>query len=107
MRLIQFQRASGVDDAVRAGATGDAAFLAGGTSLIDLMKLEVLNPARVVDVGRLDLTRIESEAGGLRIGALATNSDVAENGEVKAKWPALSEALLSGASGQIRNAATV
>jgi xanthine dehydrogenase YagS FAD-binding subunit len=107
MRLIQFQRATGVDDAVRAGAAGDAAFLAGGTSLVDLMKLEVLNPARVVDVGRLDLTRIVSEAGGLRIGALATNSDVAENGEVKAKWPALSEALLSGASGQIRNAATV
>ena len=107
MRLFQYQRAVGIDDALRAGAVDDAAFLAGGTSLVDLMKLEVLNPARLVDVGRLELTRIESEGDGLRIGALATNSDVAENAEVQEKLPALSEALLSGASGQIRNAATV
>jgi xanthine dehydrogenase YagS FAD-binding subunit len=107
MRLIQFQRASGIDDALRAGSAPDTAFLAGGTSLVDLMKLEVLHPARVVDVGRLALTRIDSEGGGLRIGALATNTDVAQNGEVKKKLPALSEALLSGASPQLRNAATV
>jgi xanthine dehydrogenase YagS FAD-binding subunit len=109
MRLFSFQRASSVEDAVRsgAGAAGDAAFLAGGTSLVDLMKLEVLNPARVVDVARLDLARIESEAGGLRIGALATNSDVAHHAEVKRRLPGLSEALLSGASPQLRNLATV
>src|SRR6266404_5522163 len=107
MRLIQFQRASGIDEALRAGSVPDTAFLAGGTSLVDLMKLEVLHPARVVDVGRLALTRIDSEGGGLRIGALAANTDVAQNGEVKKKLPALSEALLSGASPQLRNAATV
>src|SRR6267378_2008595 len=107
MRLIQFQSASGIDEALRAGSVPDTAFLAGGTSLVDLMKLEVLHPARVVDVGRLALTRIDSEGGGLRIGALATNTDVAQNGEVKKKLPALSEALLSGASPQLRNAATV
>ena len=72
MRVIQFQRASGIDDALLAGSAPDTAFLAGGTSLVDLMKLEVLHPARVVDVGRLALTRIDSEGGGLRIGALAT-----------------------------------
>src|SRR5882724_8479585 len=107
MRLIHFQRASGIDEALRAGSVPDTAFLAGGTSLVDLMKLEVLHPARVVDVGRLALTRIDSEGGGLRIGALATNTDVAQNGEVKKKLPALAEALLSGASPQLRNAATV
>ena len=80
MRLIHFQRASGIDEALRAGSVPDTAFLAGGTSLVDLMKLEVLHPARVVDVGRLELTRIDSEGGGLRIGALATNTDVAQNG---------------------------
>lgn len=107
MRLFHFERAPGVDEAVRAGAMPDAAFLAGGTSLVDLMKLEVLNPGRLVDVGRLDLARIESAPGGLRIGALASNSAVAEHAEVKKRLPALCEALLSGASPQLRNAATV
>src|SRR5438270_3383525 len=109
MRLFSFQRAGSVEEAVRsgAGASGEAAFLAGGTSLVDLMKLEVLTPARVVDVGRLELAQIEADAGGLRIGALATNADVARHPEVVKKLPALSQALLAGASAQLRNVATV
>src|SRR5207237_4959328 len=91
----------------RAAAQPEAAFLAGGTSLIDLMKIEVLNPAHLVDVGRLDLSRIEAQPDGLRIGALATNADVAEHPEVKRRLTALSEPLVSGASPQLRNAATV
>ena len=103
MRLFTFQRAQAVDDAVKAGG----AFLAGGTSLVDLMKIEVLNPDKLVDINRLGLTQIEEESNGLRIGALATNTDVAESPLVKEKAPALSEALLSGASPQLRNVATV
>jgi xanthine dehydrogenase YagS FAD-binding subunit len=107
VRLFTFQRAASVDDALRSAAQPEAAFLAGGTSLVDLMKLEVLNPGHLVDVGRLDLSRIEVQPDGLRIGALATNTDVAEHPEVKRRLPGLSEALLSGASPQLRNAATV
>ena len=105
MRLFTFQRAANVDDAVAAGAR--SAFLAGGTNLVDLMKIEVLNPERVVDLGRLDLRRIEVRDGVLEIGALASNTAVAEHGEVRRLAPGLSEALLSGASPQLRNAATV
>ena len=105
MRLFSFQRAADVDDAVSAGAR--AAFLAGGTNLVDLMKIEVLDPERVVDVSRLDLRRIEVRDGAIEIGALASNTAVAEHGEVRRLAPGLSEALLSGASPQLRNAATV
>ena len=107
MREIAYQRAADLDDAVRAAAQPEAAFLAGGTSLVDLMKLEVLNPARVVDVTRLDLSRIEASADGIRLGATATNSAVAAHPEVQRRFPVLSEALLSGASPQLRNMATV
>lgn len=107
MRQIAYDRASSVDDALRAGAQPAAAFLAGGTSLVDLMKLEVLNPARVVDVTRLDLSRIEPSTEGIRLGATATNAAVAAHPEVKRRFPVLSEALLSGASPQLRNMATV
>jgi xanthine dehydrogenase YagS FAD-binding subunit len=107
MRDIAYERAASVEDAVRAGAQPAAAFLGGGTSLVDLMKLEVLNPARVVDVTRLDLSRIEVSADGIRLGATATNAAVAAHPEVKRRFPALSEALLSGASPQLRNMATV
>ena len=107
MRQIAYDRASSVDDALRAGARPAAAFLAGGTSLVDLMKLEVLNPARVVDVTRLDLSRIDPSTEGIRLGATATNAAVAAHPEVKRRFPVLSEALLSGASPQLRNMATV
>ena len=105
MRLFTYQRAKDVDDAVRTGR--EAAFLAGGTSLVDLMKLEVLNPARLVDVSRLPLAEISVEGSALRLGAMATNAAAAEHAEVKRRAPAISEALLSGASPQLRNAATI
>jgi len=78
MRLFTFQRAASLDDAVAAGA--GSAFLAGGTNLVDLMKIEVLSPERVVDVSKLDLRRIEVRDGAIEIGALASNTAVAEHG---------------------------
>jgi xanthine dehydrogenase YagS FAD-binding subunit len=107
MRHFTFERAKSVDDAVKAGAQPEAAFLAGGTSLVDLMKLEVLTPLRVVDVTRLDLQQIEARPDGVILGALASNTEVAMHPEVRRRLPALAEALLSGASPQLRNAATV
>jgi len=83
-------------------------FLAGGTTLIDLMKLEVTNPPEVIDINALPLAAIESlPDGGVRIGALARNSDVAHHELIRSRYPALSQALLSGASPQLRNMATV
>jgi xanthine dehydrogenase YagS FAD-binding subunit len=83
-----------------------ARFYAGGTTLIDLMKGDVEQPRRVVDISRLPLSSIEMRGDVLRIGALARNSDVAYDPAIATRFPAVSEALLSGASGQIRNAAT-
>ncbi|HEV2641326.1 MAG TPA: xanthine dehydrogenase family protein subunit M [Candidatus Elarobacter sp.] len=84
-----------------------ARFYAGGTTLIDLMKSDVEQPRRVVDISRLPLTSVERRGDVVRIGALARNSDVAYDPLIAENFPAVSEALLSGASGQIRNAATV
>jgi xanthine dehydrogenase YagS FAD-binding subunit len=86
---------------------GGARFYAGGTTLIDLMKADVERPARVVDISRLPLTAIERRGDVVRIGALARNSDVAYDATIAQAFPAVSQALLSGASGQIRNAATI
>jgi xanthine dehydrogenase YagS FAD-binding subunit len=84
------------------------AFLAGGTNLVDLMKLGVVDPDVLVDVRRLTSETIEEMPdGGLRIGAAVTNSDLAADRRVRSRYPLLSEALLSGASGQLRNLATV
>jgi xanthine dehydrogenase YagS FAD-binding subunit len=105
MRLFTFQRAGNVEEAISSGS--GATFLAGGTNLVDLMKIEVLNPQRVVDVSRLDLAKIELRDGALHLGALASNTAVAEHRDVRRAAPALAEALLSGASPQLRNAATV
>ncbi len=107
MRPISYQRAGTVDDALQAGSRPGAAFLGGGTSLVDLMKLEVLNPSAVVDVTRLSLSRIEVQDGGIRLGATATNTAVATHSEVKRRVPMLSQAILAGASPQLRNMATV
>jgi xanthine dehydrogenase YagS FAD-binding subunit len=85
-----------------------ARFLAGGTNLVDLMKTGVERPARLVDIRRLPLDRIEAtEDSGLRIGATVTNSDLAAHPEVRRRYPALAQAVLAGASGQLRNMATV
>jgi xanthine dehydrogenase YagS FAD-binding subunit len=84
-----------------------AAFIAGGTNLLDLMKLEVMQPERLIDINRLDLGDIEqTDDGGLKIGALVRNSDLAADMRIRTGYPVLSEALLAGASGQLRNKAT-
>jgi xanthine dehydrogenase YagS FAD-binding subunit len=84
-------------------------FLGGGTNLIDLMKMGVETPAQLIDINRLPLAQIEELPGGkgVRIGALARNSDVAEHSLIKSRYPVLSEAFLAGASPQLRNMATV
>lgn len=103
MRAFQFTQAKTVDAALDPGSR----FLAGGTTLIDLMKLDVETPERVVDINLLPLARVEATPdGGLKIGALVRNSDLALHPEVKARYAVLSEALLSGASPQLRNMAT-
>jgi xanthine dehydrogenase YagS FAD-binding subunit len=109
MRAFTYQRASDVLEATSAGAASDAVrFIAGGTNLLDLMKLEIETPSHVVDISRLPLKGIEATPeGGLRVGALVTNSDLAADPIVRQRYPLLSQALLAGASGQLRNRATV
>jgi xanthine dehydrogenase YagS FAD-binding subunit len=86
----------------------DVRFLGGGTTLIDLMKLNVETPARVLDINRLPLDKIEATSdGGLKIGAMVRNSDLANHAKVQKDYSVLSQALLQGASAQIRNMATV
>ncbi|MFK3891529.1 FAD binding domain-containing protein [Sphingomonas sp. NPDC079357] len=103
MKTFNYTRADSVADAVRAGGR----FIAGGTNLLDLMKLQVETPDKLVDISRLDLNTIEErEDGGLTIGALVPNSDLAADPRVIAKYEVLSRALLAGASGQLRNKAT-
>ena len=106
MKPFSYARADNRADAI-AQAADKALFIAGGTNLLDLMKLEVMAPDRLVDISRLDLAKIdETEAGGLRIGALVTNSDCAAHVRVRQLYPVLSRAILAGASGQLRNKAT-
>ena len=106
MRPFDYQRADSVADAVRAAADG-ATIIAGGTNLLDLMKLEVMAPERLVDIGRIGLDGIEAtDAGGLRVGALVRNSDLAADARIRRDYPVLARALLAGASGQLRNKAT-
>ncbi|MFI6925851.1 FAD binding domain-containing protein [Nonomuraea spiralis] len=107
MREFAYERATDVRDALIA-ADGGARYLAGGTNLVDLMKAGVESPARLVDVRRLPLAGVaEAPDGGLVIGATTTNSDLAAHPEVRRRYPALSQAVLAGASGQLRNMATV
>ena len=108
MKAFDYHVATSAADAVAtlSGHPG-AAFLAGGTNLIDHMKLGVAAPDLLVDVGRLDLTEVEaSEDGGVRIGTNVRNSDLAAHPLIRSRYPMLARALLSGASGQLRNAAT-
>jgi xanthine dehydrogenase YagS FAD-binding subunit len=96
-----------VASAVREVTADGAAFIAGGTNLIDLMKENVSKPSRLVDITRLPLNRIEELAdGGLRLGALVPNSDTAYHAVVERRYPILSRAILAGASAQLRNMAT-
>ncbi|MEV0443136.1 xanthine dehydrogenase family protein subunit M [Streptomyces spectabilis] len=109
MREFGYLRAPDVTGAVALhGADGGTRFLAGGTNLVDLMKAGVERPERLVDVTGLPLGGIEPTAeGGLRIGATVSNSDLAAHPQVRRQYPALSQAVLAGASGQLRNMATV
>ena len=107
MRAFRYERVSDEESALAAVAAEGAMFLGGGTNLVDLMRLEVERPAVLVDVTRLPFGEIEeTEAGGLRIGAGVRNSDLAADQRVRSRYPALAQALLAGASGQLRNRAT-
>ena len=109
MRSFDYVRPATVADAVAAGAEPGAAYLAAGTNLVDLMKGGIARPSRLVDVTYLPgLDRIEPlPDGGIRIGALVRNAALAHDPEFARDYPAVAEALLSGASAQLRNAATV
>ena len=107
MRPFDYQRAHSPGEAARMAAASDAMLIAGGTNLLDLMKLQVHSPARLADIGRIGLDGIqETPDGGLRIGALATNTETAVHPRVRADYPVLARAILAGATQQLRNKAT-
>ncbi len=114
MRTFEFKRPENAAAAVAIAAQAktaqqgaDTRFVAGGTTLIDLMKLEVETPEQVIDINRLPLDKIEElPNGGLKIGATVRNSDLAHHPKVQKDYPVLSQAILSGASAQLRNLAT-
>ena len=108
MRTFTYERAQSPTEAAAAVArTENAKFIAGGTNLLDLMKLEIEAPAHLIDVNGLALDKIEpTPEGGLAIGALVRNTDLAADQRVRRDYPVLSRALLAGASGQLRNKAT-
>ena len=109
MNPFAYSRASDPEQAI-SGIAGqqDAKFLGGGTNLIDLMKMGVETPAQLIDINRLPLTKIEELPGGkgVRVGALVRNSDMAEHPLITSRYPLLSQAVLAGASPQLRNLAT-
>lgn len=108
MKSFTYDVATDVDDAVaRLASDPDSALLGGGTNLVDLMKLGVAQPSSIVDVTKLPLNHVDvADDGALRIGAAVSNSDLAVHPVVRSRYPVLSRAVLSGASGQLRNMAT-
>ena len=107
MKPFRYERAESLASACASAMESTAKFIAGGTNLLDLMKLQIETPTRLIDIGRLPLAEIEATAeGGLRIGALVTNSVLAADMSVRRRYPLLSQAILAGASGQLRNKAT-
>src|SRR6516164_11535701 len=108
MNKFGYSRAADISDAVRQMAADPAAkFIAGGTNLIDLIKENVTRPSRVIDITRFPLNKVEeTRDGGLRIGALVPNSDLAYHPQIEARYPLLSSAILAGASQQLRNMAS-
>ncbi len=107
MKRFEYSRADAPEQAAQSASVKDTSFIAGGTNLLDLMKLEIETPVKLVDITRLALAQIEKTTdGGLRIGTLVTNSDLAAHPEVIANYPVLSRAILAGATGQLRNRAT-
>ena len=109
MKNFAYVRATSAVDAVqRSQTTENAQFIAGGTNLVDRLKVFLDQPAQLIDVSRLDLKQIEATPdGGISLGALATNTAVADHPQIRRDYPLLSRAILSGASQQIRNMATV
>ena len=109
MNRFDYVRPTSVAEAIAIGSEPGAAYLAAGTNLLDLMKGGVTRPGRIVDISRLPgLDTIERlPDGGVRIGALVRNADLAHDADFARRFPAVAEALLSGASAQLRNAATV
>ncbi|MBY0306188.1 MAG: xanthine dehydrogenase family protein subunit M [Sphingomonas sp.] len=106
MKHFDYVKADSPEAAVAAGGAGTQ-FIAGGTNLLDLMKLQIETPDKLVDISRLDLATIAATAeGGLSIGALVTNSDLAQDRRIRERYPVLARALLAGASPQLRNKAT-
>jgi xanthine dehydrogenase YagS FAD-binding subunit len=108
MKAFSYERAATIEQAAKSAAgTRGAKFIAGGTNLLDLMKLQIETPTHLIDVNGLGLDRIEpTPEGGLRIGALVRNTDLAADERVRRDYGLLSRALLAGASGQLRNKAT-
>jgi xanthine dehydrogenase YagS FAD-binding subunit len=107
MKPFTYVRPADARAAIAAAGASGASFLAGGTTLVDLMRLEVMSPSTLVDLGQVPLAAIERRGDGLRIGAMARNSDVATHALVVERYPLLAQALLAGASQQVRNMATV
>jgi len=107
MKAFSYQRAGSATEAAAAALKPGAKIIAGGTNLLDLMKLQIETPSDLVDINRLPLDRIEETPdGGLRVGALVRNSDLAADARVKQRYGVLSRALSAGASAQLRNKAT-
>jgi len=107
MKPFRYERASEIASACASAEQPTVKFIAGGTNLVDLMKLQIEAPEQLVDISRLPLNAIEETAdGGLRIGALVTNSAAAVDMRVRRRYPLLAQAILSGASTQLRNKAT-
>jgi len=108
MNQVAYHRATSTEDAIGSLRQPGSVLVAGGTNLLDLMKAGVAAPQRLVDVSRLPMAEIApTSAGGLRIGALVRNADAANHPLVRQKYPLLSQALLAGASPQLRNMATM
>jgi xanthine dehydrogenase YagS FAD-binding subunit len=108
MRPFTYSCPKTVDEALQVyGQRPDSRFIGGGTNLVDLMKMNVERPAHLVDINRLPLTSIEQHESGVRIGALVTNTDAANHELIRTRYPVLSQAILAGASQQLRNMATM
>jgi xanthine dehydrogenase YagS FAD-binding subunit len=107
LRPFSYLRTSDANAAARTvGANPQAKFLAGGTNLLDLMKEDIERPTQLVDVSRLKLSEIKPARGGVSIGALATNTETANNPLIRSNYPLLTQAIVAGASAQLRNMAT-
>ncbi len=106
MRPFTYSRPKDIAEALNQVAAPEAKFLGGGTNLVDLMKTGTERPAHLVDITRLPLTKVEAHADGLRIGALVRNSELAEHPAILKDYPLVSQAILAGASPQLRNMAT-